>query len=77
MSNKGIELSLSTTPVKTADFTWSTNLNLSHNKNEIVKLTSPFCVGGDSIRRVQPDGGGSRAAIERERDGPLLAATLA
>lgn len=58
MSNKGIELSLSTTPVKTADFTWSTNLNLSHNKNEIVKLTSPFFVGGDSIRRVQPDGGG-------------------
>ncbi len=58
MSNKGIELSLSTTPVKTADFSWTTNLNLSHNKNEIVKLTSPFFVGGDSIRRVQPDGGG-------------------
>ncbi|WET02598.1 TonB-dependent receptor [Flavobacterium sp. YJ01] len=58
MSNKGIELSLSTTPVKTADFSWTTNLNLAHNKNEIVKLTSPFFVGGDSIRRVQPDGGG-------------------
>jgi len=58
MSNRGIELSLSTTPVKTADFSWTTNLNLAHNKNEIVKLTSPFFVGGDSIRRVQPDGGG-------------------
>ncbi|SFD19129.1 SusC/RagA family TonB-linked outer membrane protein [Flavobacterium phragmitis] len=58
MSNKGIEVSLSTTPVKTADFSWTTNLNLAHNKNEIVKLTSPFFVGGDSIRRVQPDGGG-------------------
>ncbi|TDX12814.1 SusC/RagA family TonB-linked outer membrane protein [Flavobacterium sp. S87F.05.LMB.W.Kidney.N] len=58
MSNKGIEVSLSTTPVKTANFSWTTNLNLSHNKNEIVKLTSPFFVGGDSIRRVQPDGGG-------------------
>ncbi|MFB9080714.1 SusC/RagA family TonB-linked outer membrane protein [Flavobacterium procerum] len=58
MSNKGIEVSLSTTPIKTANFSWSTNLNLAHNKNEIVKLTSPFFVGGDSIRRVQPDGGG-------------------
>ncbi len=58
MSNKGIEVSFSTTPVKTADFSWTTNLNLAHNKNEIVKLTSPFFVGGDSIRRVQPDGGG-------------------
>ncbi len=58
MSNKGIELSLNTTPVKTANFSWNSNLNLAHNKNEIVKLTSPFFVGGDSIRRVQPDGGG-------------------
>lgn len=58
MSNKGIEVSLSATPVKTANFTWSTNLNVASNKNEIVKLTNPFFIGGDSIRRVQPDGGG-------------------
>nr|WP_294924978.1 TonB-dependent receptor [uncultured Flavobacterium sp.] len=58
MSNKGIEVSLAATPVKTANFTWSTNLNLASNKNEIVKLTNPFFIGGDSIRRVQPDGGG-------------------
>ncbi|MBF4485821.1 MULTISPECIES: TonB-dependent receptor [unclassified Flavobacterium] len=58
MSNKGIEVSLSATVVKTANFSWTSNLNLAHNKNEIVKLTSPFFVGGDSIRRVQPDGGG-------------------
>jgi TonB-linked SusC/RagA family outer membrane protein len=58
MSNKGIEVSLGATPVKTADFTWSTNLNLASNKNKIVKLTNPFFIGGDSIRRVQPDGGG-------------------
>ncbi|GGF05538.1 SusC/RagA family TonB-linked outer membrane protein [Flavobacterium limi] len=58
MSNKGIEVSLGATPVKTANFTWSTNLNVASNKNEIVKLTNPFFIGGDSIRRVQPDGGG-------------------
>ncbi|PXY42178.1 SusC/RagA family TonB-linked outer membrane protein [Flavobacterium cheongpyeongense] len=58
MSNKGIEVSLGATPVKTANFTWSTNLNVASNKNKIVKLTNPFFIGGDSIRRVQPDGGG-------------------
>jgi iron complex outermembrane receptor protein len=58
MSNKGIEVSLGATPVKTANFSWSTNLNLASNKNRIVKLTNPLFIGGDSIRRVQPDGGG-------------------
>ena len=62
MSNKGIEVSLGATPVKTANFTWSTNLNLASNKNRIVKLTNPFFIGGDSIRRVQPDGGGQTGA---------------
>ncbi len=36
----------------------TTSLNFSHNKNEITKLTNPYFIGGDSIRRVQPDGGG-------------------
>ncbi len=58
MSNKGIEVSLGATPVKTANFSWATNLNLASNKNKIVKLTNPLFIGGDSIRRVQPDGGG-------------------
>ncbi|GEL09709.1 iron complex outermembrane recepter protein [Flavobacterium glycines] len=58
MSNKGIEVSLNATPVQTKNFTWSTGMNASHNKNEITKLTNPFFIGGDSIRRVQPEGGG-------------------
>jgi iron complex outermembrane receptor protein len=58
MSNKGIEVSLSASPVKTEDFKWTTNLNLGHNKNKITKLTNPFFIGGDSIRRVSPEGGG-------------------
>ena len=62
MSNKGIEVALGATPVKTANFTWSTNLNIASNKNKIVKLTNPFFIGGDSIRRVQPDGGGQTGA---------------
>jgi TonB-linked SusC/RagA family outer membrane protein len=58
MSNRGIEVSLGATPIKGKDFSWSTNLNLAHNKNEITKLTNPFFIGGDSIRRVSPEGGG-------------------
>ncbi|GAA6767054.1 hypothetical protein AAFH68_30020 [Flavobacterium sp. CGRL1] len=34
MSNKGIEVSLGATPVKTANFSWSTNLNLASNKKQ-------------------------------------------
>lgn len=58
MSNKGIEISLNVTPVKTADFAWTSNINLSHNKNVIEKLTNKLFVGGDSVRITQPDGGG-------------------
>jgi iron complex outermembrane receptor protein len=58
MSNKGIELSLSSTPVKNSDFSWTTSVNLATNKNEITSLTNPIFPGGDSIRYTQPEGGG-------------------
>lgn len=58
MSNRGIEVSLSSTPIRTEKFSWTTNLNYSHNENVITKLKNPYFIGGDSIRRVQPDGGG-------------------
>lgn len=37
--NKGVEFSLTSKNITTNDFTWSTTLNYSHNKNEIVSLT--------------------------------------
>lgn len=58
MSNKGIEVSLSATPVRTANFSWTTGLNLAHNTNKITSLTNPLFVGGDSIRTTQPEGSG-------------------
>lgn len=58
MSNKGIEVSINATPVKNSNFSWSTNVNLAHNKNTIVKLENPLFIGGDSVRYTQPDGGG-------------------
>ena len=58
MSNKGIELTLNATPVKTANFSWSTTLNLAHNKNVITSLTNPLFQGGDSVLLSDPEGGG-------------------
>jgi TonB-linked SusC/RagA family outer membrane protein len=38
ITNKGIELSLNTTPVRTKDFRWDLNLNWSQNKNLVTQL---------------------------------------
>ena len=38
MSNKGVEISLSGTPVKATDFTWESYGNISFNKNKITSL---------------------------------------
>ena len=37
--NKGLEISLQSENIKTADFKWNTSLNFSTNKNKIVHLT--------------------------------------
>jgi TonB-linked SusC/RagA family outer membrane protein len=37
--NKGIEVSLRTTNISNKDFMWTTNLNFSFNKSEVLKLT--------------------------------------
>lgn len=38
MKNTGFELEIRSSNIQTKDFTWTTSLNLSHNKNKIVKL---------------------------------------
>ena len=38
IQNKGIEIALDATPIVTKDFTWSTALNYSRNRNMIVEL---------------------------------------
>ena len=38
IENKGVELQLNSTPVKTANFQWDINLNWSQNRNEVVSL---------------------------------------
>jgi len=58
MNNKGIELSLSASPVNTSRFKWTTSINLAHNRNEITSLTNPLFAGGDSVRITGPNGQG-------------------
>ena len=38
MLNKGIELSVGFTPVKTSDFIWDVNLNFTKNESEVLQL---------------------------------------
>ncbi|RFM31488.1 SusC/RagA family TonB-linked outer membrane protein [Chitinophaga silvisoli] len=42
LSNKGIELSLTTINIKKGAFKWSTMLNVSYNKNKLVNVTSAY-----------------------------------
>ncbi|WP_199757160.1 SusC/RagA family TonB-linked outer membrane protein [Pedobacter sp. KBW06] len=38
LSNKGVELLLNGTPVRSNDFSWNVSYNVAYNKNEVVKL---------------------------------------
>lgn len=40
MYNKGVEVELNATPVRTKDFSWSTSFNYSFNKNEVTALAN-------------------------------------
>ncbi|TCC95753.1 SusC/RagA family TonB-linked outer membrane protein [Pedobacter hiemivivus] len=42
ISNKGYELTINSTNLRTRHFTWSTDFNISGNKNKIEKLPSPI-----------------------------------
>ncbi|TDH19990.1 TonB-dependent receptor [Segetibacter sp. 3557_3] len=61
ISNKGVELSLNATPVTNKDFTWTSSLNLAHNKNRITSLQGPYS-NSDSIRYTSPEGPGQTGA---------------
>lgn len=58
MKNTGIEVTINATPVQSSSFSWSTALNLAHNKNTILSLTNPLFSGGDSVRISDPEGAG-------------------
>jgi len=60
VSNRGLDILLTTTNVKTSNFTWESTFNVNYNTNRIEKLgannedilTNPGFVGGNVILRV-------------------------
>lgn len=69
ISNKGIEITLNAVPVQTKDFTWSTTLNLSHNKNVVEKLSNET-YSVNYIDQANPDVGGySSTNVQRIMEG--------
>lgn len=66
ITNRGVEFTLNATPIKTKDFTWSTTLNLSHNKNTVDKLSnSTYSV--DYVDQGNPNIGGVSANADTQR----------
>ncbi len=52
LENKGLELALNATPVQAGKFNWTTNFNVSMNRNKILSLATPadiFGVGGPNF----------------------------
>jgi len=54
MTNKGVEIALNGTPIKSKDFTWSSYGNISFNKNKITALAPNL----SKIYRGDPEGPG-------------------
>ena len=57
ISNKGFELTVDATPVKSASLQWATSFNLSHNANKLVSLSNNI-FKLDSIFEASPGGQG-------------------
>ena len=62
ITNRGIEISINAIPVQNKNFTWTTTLNLSHNKNKVNKLTNEkfstasFTQGDPMVAGVSAEG---------------------
>jgi TonB-linked SusC/RagA family outer membrane protein len=78
--NKGVEVILSLTPVKTMDFNWDINMNFALNRNKVVKISdvSPKIIIPDSyfkdfvIAQGQPYGQMYGKGWKRDSQGRVL-----
>ena len=71
INNKGIELSLSATPVQAGDFEWNTNLNWTKNKNMVVSLFE----GAENLQLASVQGGVTIEARPGEAYGVIYGTT--
>ena len=53
--NVGVDLTVSTTNIQKKNFTWSTNFNISHNRNKIEALSGESILSRRSQFRLQPE----------------------
>ncbi|PKG51160.1 SusC/RagA family TonB-linked outer membrane protein [Olleya sp. 1-3] len=53
MENKGLEVQLSATPIKTENFSWDVNVNWAKNKSLVISLAD----GIDNLQLASPQGG--------------------
>lgn len=53
ISNKGFELSINSDNIVKDNFSWSTNFNISQNKNTVEKIPNPIPFGGRDLIRVE------------------------
>ena len=54
MNNRGVEVTINAVPVQNRDLTWTTTLNLTHNRNKVVSLSKgAFTV--NYIDKLNPD----------------------
>lgn len=67
IDNKGVEVQLNGTPIKSQDFTWDININWAKNQNKLVKLTDDAKV----LQLARYQGGVSLNAVEGEAFGVL------
>ena len=69
ISNKGVELTINVIPVKEKNFKWETSINLSHNKNRIVKLSNDTYSVNYFDRAALNAPGFSGASVQRSQVG--------
>jgi len=62
IENHGLELVVNGTPVKGKDFSWDVQLNLSLNRNKVIKLS-------DELKSADLAGGDQRSALPRVQEG--------
>jgi len=53
LENKGFEVSLSSVNVKSRSFNWTTDLNVSYNKNEVLTLYNHQDIAGGTLGRTR------------------------
>ncbi|MDB5112870.1 MAG: SusC/RagA family TonB-linked outer membrane protein, partial [Mucilaginibacter sp.] len=69
VTNKGIEISVSATPVRSGNFSWDVTMNLSANRNKVVSLSpglTQFRLGGALLTSVYAEVGQPIGTIRAE-----------